>query len=137
MKRIILVVCFNLLLVYLYSQSGADPYDSGADAYYKSGIVKFDLKDYKGAIADYDKSLEKNPNYKYAYRTYYNRGMAKIGTTDYEGAIKDFTQSIKLNNYVKAYGMRGVAKAKLKDDKGAISDFTKAIQLFQTLETVE
>ena len=45
-----------------------------AKAYYNRGIAKFDLQDYKGAIADYTKAIELNPNYAKAY---YNRGIAK------------------------------------------------------------
>ena len=33
-----------------------------ADAYYNRGIAKGDLKDYYGAISDYTKAIEINPN---------------------------------------------------------------------------
>ena len=41
------------------------------DAYYHSGIAKshFDKKDYTGAIADYTKAIEQNPNFIEAYKT--------------------------------------------------------------------
>tara|TARA_B100000768_G_C10918627_1_gene224671 strand:+ start:204 stop:422 length:219 start_codon:yes stop_codon:yes gene_type:complete len=50
------------------------------------GETKYNLKDYKGAIEDYNKAIEINPNYTYAY---YNRGFAKYYLKDYNGACQD------------------------------------------------
>ena len=33
-----------------------------AKAYYNRGLAKSDLQDYKGAIADFNKAIELNPN---------------------------------------------------------------------------
>ena len=59
------------------------------------------LEDYNGAISDYTKAIEINPNYAKAY---YNRGLTKRNLKDFNGAISDYTKAIEINpNYAKAY----------------------------------
>jgi len=105
-----------------------------ADEYFYSAYEKQNLKDYYGAISDYTKAIELNPN----YISYNNRGVAKGELKDYKGAIADYNKAIKLHLNKKygdfhivatAYNNRGVAKDKLKDYYGAIADYTKAIEL--------
>ena len=60
--------------------------DSNASTYNKRGAAKDDLKDYNGAISDYTKAIEINPNYANAY---YNRGISKYYSNDYYGACID------------------------------------------------
>ena len=65
-----------------------------AEDYYNKGISKFNIKDYKGAISDFNKTIILNPNYADAY---INRGIAKKMTLDYIGAITDYNKAIQLN----------------------------------------
>jgi tetratricopeptide (TPR) repeat protein len=98
-----------------------------AEDYFYSGYSKANLKDYNGAITDYTKAIELNPNLAIAYN---NRGLQKCDLKDYYGAIADYTKAIELNpNNAKAYSSRGTSKAYLKDYYGAIADHTKAIKL--------
>jgi tetratricopeptide (TPR) repeat protein len=98
-----------------------------AEEYFYRGFDKNSRKDYYGAISDYTKAIELNPNFVNAY---YNRGNAKGNLNDNHGAISDFTKAIELNpNFVTAYFARGNAKGNLNDNHGAISDYTKAIEL--------
>ena len=150
-------------------------YCQTAEDYFKRGISKDSLKDRRGAIEDYTKGIELNPNFSEAY---FNRGLSKASLTrlrfrveggniyydsalekakleDCRGAIEDFTKAIELNpNFSEAYFNRGLSKAslakrkrlnsngtedasydsalekaKLEDCRGAIEDFTKAIEL--------
>ena len=95
--------------------------------YNKSGLAKSDLKDYKGAIADYNKAIEINPDFSEAYE---NRAKAKDKLKDYEGAIVDYSEVIILSpNNSYAYYFRGGVKSSLDDYRGAIADFTKAIEI--------
>ncbi|MGE4597046.1 MAG: tetratricopeptide repeat protein [Methylophilaceae bacterium] len=72
-----------------------------AETYNKSAEEKYDLKDYSGAIADYNKAIEINPNHADAY---YNRGIAKDNLEDYYGAIADYTKAIEIDpNDAEAY----------------------------------
>ena len=100
---------------------------NSAEEYFKIGLAKQRLQDHRGAISDYNKVIELNPQYAYAY---YNRGIAKYDLEDYRGAISDYNKAIELNpQYAEAYYNRGIAKRKLEDYRGAISDYNKAIEL--------
>ncbi len=98
-------------------------------------------KDYEGAIADYTKAIELNPNDAVYYN---NRGDARKELRDYSGAIADYTKAIELNpNDAVYYNNRGNARLYKKDDDDdvyddldnykdrldAIIDYTKAIEL--------
>jgi len=93
--------------------------------YFYSAYNKANLKDHYGAIADYNKAIEIDPNYASAY---YNRGISKSNLKDYYGAIADYNKAIELD-YTDAYHNRGISKAHLKDYYGAIADFSKTIEL--------
>ena len=102
-------------------------YHKTAKEYFESAILKERNKDYKGALANYNKAIEINPKLILAYN---NRGNVKSDLKDYKGAISDFNKALVINpKDVFSYSNRGLAKAKIKDYKGAISDFTKAISL--------
>ncbi|KAB1154390.1 tetratricopeptide repeat protein [Flavobacterium luteum] len=105
--------------------------DSGTKegrAYCDSGNSKQELEDYNGAMTDYNKAIDINPNF---FRCYWLRGVLKSVMGDNNGAIIDFTKSIKLNpDFKMAYVNRGWSKADLEDFKGSIIDFTKAIQVW-------
>ena len=98
-----------------------------SEEYFYRAYEKINLKDYYGAIADYTKAIEINPNFSNAY---YNRGLTKYDLKDYKGAIEDYTKAIEINpNYIQAYNNRGAVKRELKDNYGAIADYTKAIEI--------
>jgi len=61
-------------------------------------MVKLELKDFKGAIADFTKTIELNPELDEAY---YNRGMAKIESGAKENGCIDLKRSSELG-YAKA-----------------------------------
>ena len=63
-----------------------------AYSYTMQAIDKHRKGDYSGAIIDYTKALEIDPNYTYAL---HNRGFAKNIIGDYEGALIDLNKAIK------------------------------------------
>ena len=87
------------------------------------GVEKMKVKDYEGAIADYTKAIEINPDFAIAYS---DRGFSKYSLKDYYGAIADYTKFTELDpdNPV-AFFLRGDAKDKIDDFKGRL------IQLIQ------
>ena len=60
----------------------------------KSGNAKYLQGDYDGAIADYSRAIELDPDDAAAY---YNRGNAKSELDDYHGAIADYSRAIELD----------------------------------------
>ncbi|MDA0356177.1 MAG: tetratricopeptide repeat protein [Bacteroidetes bacterium] len=61
----------NVFIVLIIALSVSNVYSQTERQYYIRGITKFNLNDYKGAIADFSKAIEIYPNYGGAY---YNRG---------------------------------------------------------------
>ena len=64
-----------------------------AKAAYNRGVAKYDLKDYTGAIEDYNKAIQLNPNYAMAYQ---GRGTAKYMLDDKNGACTDWSKAGEL-----------------------------------------
>ena len=102
-------------------------HERDAETHFKWGNDKFMQGDYHGAIADYDRAIELNPNYAEAC---FSRGVAKFIQRDYRGAIADCDRAIELKpDYVAAYYNRGGAKSALDDERGAKEDYDLAIEL--------
>jgi hypothetical protein len=112
-----------------------------AHAYHVQGQKKYRSRDYKEAIADFDKAIQLNPDVAVAY---YNRGTAKFRLAESEGAhgnsqkarelyqeaINDYTRTLEKSPWnVNAYRNRGFAKAKLGQREAAEVDFQKAKEL--------
>mgnify|MGYP001422678778 CR=1 FL=1 len=118
---------FNLVCTFFVVNPVIITAQKTAKDYYDIGLKKVNSENYYGAIADYSKAIELNPNYAIAFN---DRGAAKKKLEDYDGAIADYSKAIELNpNYLNAYYNRGNSKFNLKDYDGAIADFTKAIEL--------
>ncbi|MEI6056652.1 MAG: tetratricopeptide repeat protein [Lentisphaerota bacterium] len=105
--------------------------DYNVDAYLHSATKKLYSTDSEGAIQDYTKAIELDPNNAEAYLL---RGVAKNYLRDYIGVIQDSTEVIKLTpknsaDAAKAYIMRGKAKEKINDKVGALEDLSIAAKL--------
>ena len=113
MKKLFLVLLFVPLVS--FGQTKED--------FFNNGKSKDSLKDYYGAIADFTKAIEINPDFAIAYS---DRGFSKYSLKDYYGAIADYTKFTELDpdNPV-TFFLRGDAKDKIDDFKGRL------IQLIQ------
>jgi tetratricopeptide (TPR) repeat protein len=98
------------------------------DFYLKNGIAKQQLKDYNGAILDFDKAIELKPN---LFEAYHGRAMCYGELKNYEKALTDFNKVIELNpGFKNAYLNRAYyVKVNARDYSGAIEDYNKFIEL--------
>jgi hypothetical protein len=95
-----------------------------AEEYFYLAYEKANKKDYYGAIADYTRVININPNYILAY---HNRAFSKGKLNDKYGAIADYTKIIEIDTKnSQAYRTRAVIKKELGDNYGAITDFQEA-----------
>jgi tetratricopeptide (TPR) repeat protein len=123
MKKIILVFMFLCLCsAVLFAQTKED-----AVAYCDRGLDKVMQSDDEGAIEDFTRAIDIDPEYADAY---YNRACAKYDLDDCAGAVEDYTKTIELDpKYKDAYYNRGCAKYDLGDSTGALKDLRKAVKL--------
>ena len=83
--------------------------------------------DLQGAIADYERAIEINPQFVGAYS---NRGNARQDIGDLDGSIADYELAIKIDPfYAKAYGNRGLALLYQGDRIRAEKDFDQCLRL--------
>jgi len=127
MKKIL----FTFALLVSFSSFGQT-----SKEYFDSGYDKVKADDFSGAISDFTKAIELDPNYADAY---FERGHIRYLLGDeFDLAIADFTTFIELvpdniiSTYiVRAYYCRALSKFELDRENvsGAIADLTKAIEL--------
>ena len=95
------------------------------------GRARFLIKDFKGAIEDYNSAMITS-RHKYNDSLYYFRGNAKMELKDYQGAFGDYSiaiQTLKEDNPTSLYHYgKGNALMKLDDLKGALIEYTKYIE---------
>ena len=98
-----------------------------AETYFTWGNMKYDLGDYKGAIADFDSAIRLKPDDDKAYN---NRGVAKGALGQHVAAIADFDSAIRLKpDDAKAYSNRGIEKALLNRISETKQDVRTALRL--------
>ena len=97
------------------------------EAVYNRGILKSELKDYKGAIADFDKAIELGFN---SAAVYCHRASAKALLDEYDAAISDYDKVIELKpDFAEAYNIRGILRSELGQHDEALADYTEAIRI--------
>ena len=97
-----------------------------ASKYAKRGSVKAKKKDFKGALSDYKKAYQLNPNSSYKKKVQQLTSLAKkkSGGKQSNGKVSK-KQAAQASKYAK----RGSAKAKKKDYVGALKDYQRAFRL--------
>ncbi len=95
--------------------------------YLGRGLIFQSNKNFFHAEQDYNKAIELDSNYYFAY---YNRGNLFLDLNNYDKAIEDFTRAIQINRlYVNSYVNRALAFMSKGDYRKAIDDFSFALQL--------
>jgi tetratricopeptide (TPR) repeat protein len=91
------------------------------------GYLKLRLRDYDGAIADFDEVIRLDPKLAVGYN---NRGQARIQKKEYDGALADFDEAIRLDpKLAVAHDGRGTAHLARHEYDAAIADFDAAVKL--------
>jgi eukaryotic-like serine/threonine-protein kinase len=100
-----------------------------SERYYMQGEEKLAQEDYEGALVNYNKAIETNPNFVDAYLRRSDLKIDKL--PDYNGALADYDQAIKIRPQdAILYTNRGIIKKdKLGDFKGALADYDRAIEI--------
>ncbi|MFB2646238.1 GUN4 domain-containing protein, partial [Raphidiopsis sp. BLCC-F218] len=70
-----------------------DTYVNNANGYIKQGVIRSELGDKRGAIANYDQAIKLNPNLADAY---YKRGLVQSELGNKKAAIADFQKAANL-----------------------------------------
>ena len=101
--------------------------ENNAETHYNRGVAKMRREDYEGAIADFDRALELEPDNTEAYSS---RGSAKSNIGDIEGAITDLDRAIEIDaGHIGAYVSRAISRQNKGDHQGAIADWDRALDL--------
>ncbi|HLF52558.1 tetratricopeptide repeat protein [Flavobacterium sp.] len=121
MKKLLLT-----LSIFYFSIS----YSQNSDDFVTNGMTKQFQKNYNGALKDFDKAIELNPNNSEAYFCKGVLYQRMNSPTLAQFSMMNFNKAIQLNpKHVDAYLERGKEKYKLEDYRGAISDYNKAIEI--------
>ncbi len=106
--------------------------------YIARGETRRLLKNYQGALADYNEAIKllSSSNSHFLFDSsdlasaYSKRGIVRYQLKDYQGAIADYNEAIKLQpDNIQLYFTRGNIYFQLKDYKVALADFDRAIKL--------
>jgi len=99
-----------------------------AATYVNRSVIRLRVRDYSGAVADCDQSIQRWPQLS---EPYVNRGAALINMDRAQEALRDLDTAITkgLEKVHLAYYNRGLAKEKLNDARGAYADYRKALEL--------
>lgn len=106
--------------------------EQDAKFYTNSGIDKTNKADFRGALEDFNKSLELNPNWAL---TYFSKAIVFHNLRRLEDAYENYTKAIELDNkmidayYNRAHVLLIEKEISENDLKKALSDLEKAIEL--------
>lgn len=107
-------------------------------AYEQRALFKYNSKDYKEALSDYNKILELDKIYDFLsaddeVKIFLHIARQEVMLENYYGAISTLTKVIELNPsepiLAFTFFLRGSAKSYLNDYKNACKDYTKAVNL--------
>ncbi len=95
--------------------------------YSNRGWSRRELGDYVGAIQDFTKAVQLNPNFAEAYS---NLGVVRSQLGQYDEALAQCNKAIRLRpSDARTYYIRGLAFSNLGHYSQAITDFSKAVEL--------
>ena len=105
MRLFSLSIFFPLLLITSFYQGQTPP--SSANDYLSRGAARVEKGDVDGAIADFTKAIEINPQFAQAYG---NRGLARLAQANDAEARQDFDKCFSLDSTLKSHYQEGAKK---------------------------
>jgi tetratricopeptide (TPR) repeat protein len=94
---------------------------------YNRGVIRYDLRNWDGAIADFDEAIMLNPHRVMAW---IKRGNARFNKGDLDEAINDFNQALQIDpRSVIALNNRGLAWRNKGKLDAALDDYSRALEL--------
>lgn len=97
------------------------------EAFYNRGALRLERKSFRGAIRDFDRAIQLDPEYA---ESYLSRGLAYRGMKKYSKAISEMTIAIhRKPDYTEAYFQRALTHIKRKHYSRAAADMKKVIEL--------
>lgn len=119
---------FLCLAIMLCLAAVASGQNTDVSALVASAKKKYQNKDVSGALGDYLRAIQLNPN---AEEAYYERGRIYNEQKKYLEAIQDFTKVVTLNpKHHRAYYLRGYTQFLTGKYREAVSDFNFSIELY-------
>lgn len=117
MKHQLTLLLFLLLQVSAFSQKSG----------YDKAMMKLEMENYDGALADLDKVIEADPSNAEAF---FKRGYCHAMLQDHKAALVDFDRAISMKGDNGEWFLeRGIAKLNLRDFEGACNDWKMSEQL--------
>jgi tetratricopeptide (TPR) repeat protein len=114
-------------IAFMNKQNDWDDKMRDAQEHYDIGMKEYKKRDLHGALVEFNKSIELNPDLPVAYSI---RGDVKEQLGDSNGALADFKKTIELDpKEAFAYYGLGVLNRQKGDLAGSNVDFKKAIEL--------
>ncbi len=99
-----------------------------AGDFFNRALARYHTNDLRGAMADYDKGLDLNPN---EFLGYYNRGLLRAQVGDNNRALEDFDMVLRFNpEEYTAVLNRALLRVETGDMQGAIADYTTIINKY-------
>jgi tetratricopeptide (TPR) repeat protein len=112
------------------ARSGPNQPPETASSYYNRGLSRDRIGDREGALADYNCTIQLDPNYAKAY---VNRGLLRDRLGDRLGALSDYDRAIEIEDLSATnYYNRANVRYRLDDKQGALVDYDRSIQLDST-----
>ena len=98
--------------------------------YCNRGVARQKKGDLDGALADFGRAIELNPQDATAYN---NHGLAQMAKGDLDGALADYDRALQISpRNFQIRTNRGIVRQRTGDLDGALADYDIAIKLWKT-----